>query len=184
MNVRDLLALARRRLVYDPSSGDLAWAAVPENRFAGQTAGCRRASGYIQISLGGRVHRAHRLIWLMTYGSMPADEIDHINGRRDDNRLSNLRAASHAENARNRCVSRTNRLGQRGVVFDARHGRYEANIYHLGKRIYLGRFATKTAAAAVYADRARELFGDFHGLDRERVPDRLEKEAALLGGDA
>ena len=44
----------------------------------------------------------HRLVFEMFVGTISDElEIDHINGDRGDNRLSNLRAVSHSENQRN-----------------------------------------------------------------------------------
>ncbi|WP_420372099.1 HNH endonuclease [Pseudomonas aeruginosa] len=36
------------------------------------------------------------MAWLYCYGKWPAAQVDHLNHRRDDNRLSNLREASHS----------------------------------------------------------------------------------------
>ena len=46
--------------------------------------------GYRKIVVDKANYHAHRLIWLYTYGSFPKNQIDHINGVRDDNRLDNL----------------------------------------------------------------------------------------------
>lgn len=44
---------------------------------------------------------AHRLVWLAWVGPIPAGkEINHRNGRKNDNRLSNLEVVTHAENVR------------------------------------------------------------------------------------
>jgi len=48
------------------------------------------------------VKYVHRLVFEMFVGPISDDlEIDHINGDRSDNRLSNLRVVSHSENQRN-----------------------------------------------------------------------------------
>lgn len=45
--------------------------------------------------------RQHRLVWFLTHGYWPK-EIDHINGVRADNRLSNLREVTRTVNGCNR----------------------------------------------------------------------------------
>lgn len=43
---------------------------------------------------------AHRIIWKMETGEDP-DTIDHINGKRADNRMENMRNVTHKENLQN-----------------------------------------------------------------------------------
>jgi len=82
--------------------------------------------------------------------------LDHVNGDRTDNRIANLRVATHAQNMQNkRPWSRT---GFKGVK-RAKSGRYEASI----QREYLGVFDTPEAAHAAYSAEAKRRFGDYAG---------------------
>ena len=49
--------------------------------------------GYLIIKIKGKQIKAHRLIWFLCNGEFPKCEIDHINRKRDDNRIENLRLA-------------------------------------------------------------------------------------------
>lgn len=62
---------------------------------------------------------AHRVIWFMKNGDWPI-ELDHINGLRSDNRLSNLRSVSHKINLKNQRLRKTNTSGHNGVYWFAR----------------------------------------------------------------
>ena len=57
--------------------------------------------GYLIIKVKGRQFKAHRIVWLLYYGSFPNKEIDHINHNRLDNRIENLREATRTENNNN-----------------------------------------------------------------------------------
>jgi hypothetical protein len=64
--------------------------------------------GYLYISINGSTYGAHRLAWIYEYGSIPEGlVIDHINGKRHDNKITNLRAVTQSENAKNRGIGHT-----------------------------------------------------------------------------
>lgn len=53
--------------------------------------------GYVVVPFEGVVYMAHRLIYAIVYGKEP-NEIDHINGIKDDNRLENIRSCTRSQN--------------------------------------------------------------------------------------
>lgn len=66
---------------------------------AGRKLKCNRnKNGYIWTK-GGSLHR---IVWEAFNGEIPEGyEIDHINAKRDDNRLDNLRCVTHKDNCNN-----------------------------------------------------------------------------------
>lgn len=92
---------------------------------------------------------AHRVAWLLHFGFWPDQELDHINGIKDDNRISNLREVTHAENMQNRTKAmRSSSTGVLGVK-PFRNG-YIARIQRFGKRQHLGVFKTIEEASSAY----------------------------------
>lgn len=74
--------------------------------------------GYIFVKLNRKVYPAHRVVWeLFNPPLKPDEQVDHINGIRNDNRLCNLRKCSIPENRRNVAKSRRNKSGVCGVRF-------------------------------------------------------------------
>jgi hypothetical protein len=65
---------------------------------AGDVAGTLHPTGYIHIRVDGKNYQEHRLAWLYVHGKFPDNCIDHINGIKDDNRISNLRDVTTQEN--------------------------------------------------------------------------------------
>ena len=113
--------------------------------------------GYIYISIDGRHYFAHRLAWFWVYGEWPTNQIDHINCKKWDNRIENLRDVSASVNMQNQpMIARTNnKSGLMGVRFCTRNGRkkpYRARISIKGKQVVIGFFATAEEAHQAFLD--------------------------------
>jgi hypothetical protein len=156
-------------LSYDPETGVFVRLTCKQQpglvgKIAGSFAGNR---GYTQISVGGRLYKAHRLAWLYVYGAWPQGDLDHANGNRADNRIANLREATRSQNNHNGPTRANNKHGVKGVVHIA-HVRgfplakpWRARLTVGRRQIHLGYFETPKAAQAAYAAAAAKHFGDF-----------------------
>ena len=125
----------KKLLHYDPESGEFIWRVDRRgNVHAGSVAGYLHPYGYIHIGVNGKYYKAHRLAWLYIHGKWPKEEIDHINHIRDDNRIVNLREASHEINGRNRKLSNKNKSGVTGVSWYKLIQKYRTTIQgkHIG----------------------------------------------------
>jgi hypothetical protein len=147
----------RDALDYDPDTGWFTWRATRGRAKAGARAGRLNANGYWEIGVDGRLHQAHRLAWLYVHGAWPADQIDHVNGVRDDNRIANLREATAAQNLQNLPMRRTNTSGFIGASWSRRTGRWLAQIKVGGKARNLGLYDTAQAAHEAYVAAKAEL---------------------------
>ena len=125
---------------------------------AGIVKGCIRPDGYDQISVNRKRELTHRLVWLWVHGYLP-EQIDHIDGNRLNNRVSNLREATTSQNHGNIGISSTNTSGYKGVRL--RGKRWSAAIKKNGKFRYIGTFDTPEEAYSAYCTVAKEVFGEF-----------------------
>ena len=117
------------------------------------------SNGYAKTRKSRKMHQILNPSWKIT---------DHINGDKLDNRRSNLRKATSAENNRNR---RKASHKQYKGVYKSTTKHLESYHSKLGigdKNIYLGSFSNKILAAKAYDNAAVEYFGKFARLNFPR----------------
>lgn len=152
-------SILRNLLSYDPETGLFTRLVVTCNKVKiGDIAGSLHYSGYIHIRVLGVIQNAQRLAWLYMTGSFPNGEIDHINGNRSDNRLSNLRDVSKSVNLQNqRKAQSSNKAKLLGVDYRKNLKKWVAQIQINGVKHYLGTFSTPELAHAAYTKAKREI---------------------------
>lgn len=115
-----------------------------------------KRDGYRTGAVLGKPYREHRLIYLYHYGSVPP-VLDHVNRKRDDNRIENLRPATRAQNSRNRTTNRNNTSGHPGVSFYQRLGQWRVQLNVEGKNKHFG-YYQDFSAACQKADMVRKKY--------------------------
>lgn len=94
--------------------------------------------------------------------------VDHRNGDKLDNRLTNLRAVTQSQNSANSNAHRDGSSQYKGVSWDRNSGRWNTRIMKEGVVYRLGLFTDEHAAAAAYDTAALALFGEFARTNRNR----------------
>jgi hypothetical protein len=141
-------------LNYDPETGEFTNRVSRGQRaISGDRAGTEKLNGFLYM-----------------LGEWPKFQVDHINGNRDDNRWSNLREATCAQNVANTGIRKSNTSKMKGVYWDKENKRWRAQIQHHGKKLNLGRFDTKEEASDTYNAAAINLRGEFHRETRPIKP--------------
>lgn len=133
-------------------------------RWAGQPAlnSTSASHGYCDGAVLGVGVLAHRAAFAIAHGRWPVG-VDHIDGNRRNNRLSNLREADQAENARNQKIRSDSPSGAVGV-WQLKRGPWRARIKRAGITITLGPFPSKDEAiSARRLEAARLGFHPNHG---------------------
>ena len=116
-------------------------------------------NGYHSGAFNNESFYAHRIIYKMVYGVDPLD-IDHEDGNRQNNVLTNLISKDRGGNLKNRRLSKNNTSGFHGVSYSKRHKLWSVSIYDNNKPIHLGWFKNKDEA--VNARKEAEKLYDYH----------------------
>ena len=169
-------------LTCDPLSGSVFWRQSVEGampwfrRVAGKPAFCSvNSDGYLSGRLRGKYLLSHHVVYAMSTGAWCDGALDHVDGNRQNNAISNLRQASVTENNRNRRPAKGKRFV--GVTWNKRQQQWRASIEICGTKVFLGVFPSEEQAAEAF-DRA--------ALVRSRQFARLNfpEKAALYEMDA
>lgn len=146
------LAVLKSIIDYDQETGLFTWKnrtceygnhKAWNTKYSGKTAGRKNDhTGYIEISIFDSRYRANRLAWFYSYGEDPKEfVIDHKDGVKDNNKLSNLRKTTYSGNSHNKGAQKNNKSsGIKGVHYNKRDKRYNACISVNKESKYLGSF--------------------------------------------
>lgn len=101
----------------------------------------------------------HRLLICAPKGM----EVDHINGDKIDNRRNNLRICNRDQNAKNSGLSKKNKSGHIGVVFEKQGGyeRWAAFISIDNKLCRIGSFLNKQEAIEARIKAEKKHYGEY-----------------------
>jgi len=130
---------------------------------------CIGSRGYLYAKRNerNRMIKMHRDILAPPAGMY----VDHKNHNTLDNRKSNLRICTPAQNCFNRIPSEKGSSRYKGVHWSSNRKRWCAEIVLNGKLVFIGYFDYELDAAIAYDDRAAELFGEFAALNCQYRPE-------------
>lgn len=146
----------------------------------------RTRQGYARASHSPDGEKVNVLMHRLLMGCTPGDgfEVDHISLDRLDNRRSNLRVCTHAENDQNRPKARGSSQ-YRGVSHIPQKNRWRATAQIEGAQRYLGTYESETAAArAAEAARRQHMPFAIPRIDLEPVGSCVCVECRATAGHA
>jgi hypothetical protein len=153
----------KSKLSYNHETGLFTWLVYKQDKNKiGTIAGTYKGSDkYVRIHFNYKQYFAHRLAWFYYYGEMPNMEIDHIDGNRQNNKITNLRLCTKSQNSQNqRNAKPINSTGYLGVSYIKDSNKYRARIFIDKKCKNLGDYKTPEQAHLVYLQ-AKRKFHEF-----------------------
>jgi hypothetical protein len=154
------LSCEKVRELFDYKDGELFWKKIGPNKRTDRPAGTVNRDGYRRIKYMYKLYAVHRLVWTY-HGNAPVAFIDHINGDVLDNRIENLRAATHSQNCMNTRLRSDNTSGIKGVRWSKLKQKWIGTVGVNYKNYCAGEFDTKEKAAEAVAKLRQELHGEF-----------------------
>jgi hypothetical protein len=154
------LSCEEANILFEYRDGELFWKQRGRSRQIGRPAGAVNRDGYRRIKYMYKLYAVHRLVWTY-HGNDPVDFIDHINGDVLDNRIENLRAATHSQNCMNTRLRSDNTSGIKGVRWSKLKQKWIGTVGINYKNYCAGEFDTKEKAAEAVAKLRQELHGEF-----------------------
>ena len=135
--------------------------------------------GYKRVELNGKCLRINRLVGIaFIENPLNKECVDHIDGNRANNNVSNLRWATTQENNRNRGQNKNNTSGIKGVS-KISENKYRARVTVNSKKIHCGYFKTLEEAKEARQKKANEIFGEFTN-SIEKIKHRLNNALSEL----
>jgi len=134
---------------------------------------CKDKDGYIMVYAPTHPNTKyigyvleHRLVMEKKLGRLllRTEQVDHINGIKDDNRVENLRLCNRSQNMMNVGKRKNNTSGFKGVYWYG--NRWVAEIMINYKKKYIGRFINLIDAAKAYNEAAKIYHGKFAYLNK------------------
>lgn len=116
-------------------------------------------NGYKRVWAGGKRYQTHRVIFAMHHGYFPK-LVDHIDRDKLNNKIENLREATNRMNVINSGLSKNNKSGVKGVLWDKSCSKWHAQITNEGVKIGLGRYSKLLDAVEARLQAESELHSD------------------------
>ncbi len=126
----------------------------------GEEVGCLNPNGYKYASVDNKTYMVHVLVWIW-HGREITTDLDHENQIGDDNRIDNLRPATHAQNMWNRRRPINNTTGAKGVTWHKEKRKFRVRIGVNGRRMHIGDFDDFELAELVALEARNKYHGQF-----------------------
>ena len=128
--------------------------------YIGDEAGSVNKKGYRRVMIKNKSYAMHRLIFMMHYGYLPK-QVDHIDRNKLNNRIENLRPATHGQNRQNATISKNNTSGVKGINWQKRDNKWQARVMLNKKSYQIGYFETLEEAKKAVEKARQQLHGEF-----------------------
>lgn len=127
-----------------------------EGDFAGSRS---KVTGYYTVFFNHKNLLAHRVVWALNFDVdyYSFGPLDHIDGKKSNNSIENLRETNHKLNARNSKIRSINKTGYTGVNYKERKGSGRSPIYVASWVDLDGKCRSKSFSISIYGEELAEF---------------------------
>jgi hypothetical protein len=143
------------------NDGKLYWKVNRGRKKAGDIAGNINSRGYMVVGINKKVYSLHRIIFMMHHDYLPV-EVDHKDTDKLNNKIENLRAATHGQNQQNKPLQANNTSGIKGVVWHKTDKKWRVQIRVQGKLKHFGAYNDIDYARFVADAMRHKYHGQFY----------------------
>jgi hypothetical protein len=149
---------------FELKNGSLHWKTNRQSSLIGTRAGADHIKGYRQVNYGGKLYLEHQLVWAMYYGYFP-QQLDHLDGNKQNNDIKNLRECTNSENQKNTKTRTTSKSGVKNVHWVSRDKKWTVQMYVDGVKRSFGNYYDIDYAKFVATFIRNKYFGEWanHG---------------------
>lgn len=126
--------------------------------------------GYLQVTFMYNGHqyniKAHHIVWRLSTGGWPIDQLDHIDRNRSNNSIKNLHEVTNQKNQMNTGVQKNNKLGYQNITMNGKGYLVQVKLH--GKLITMKTFKSLDQAIT-YRDQIRSEYGFTPASDDPKV---------------
>ena len=161
MTEKDLCEFIRKYFIPSPIDGNFILKVKKGSRRhcqVGEKVGYPTSCGHRRILINYVEYQEHRLVWLYHFGCFPPGMLDHKNGKKTDNRITNLRKCTAQQNTQNQSMySKHSNTGYTGIYQHIHRNTFQVTVS--GKHI--SEYTELEDAIEARLNARKEHFGRF-----------------------
>ena len=147
--------------LFEYRDGEIYYKVSRSRNKAGSKAGTYRPhDNAYQVIINGKHYLTHRIVFMMHNGYLP-QYVDHIDRNRSNNKIENLREATHSQNAYNSTIRKDSKTGIKNVSWNKVDKSWKVRIQANNTRITIGQFKDLELAELVAMEARNKYHGEY-----------------------
>ena len=164
--------------LFEYRDGEIYYKVSRSRNKAGSKAGTYRPhDNAYHVTINKKHYLMHRIVFMMHNGYLP-QFVDHIDCNRANNKIENLREATHSQNAHNAKTRKDSKTGIKNVSWNKVDKSWKVRIQANNTRLVIGQYKDLELAELVAMEARDKFHGNFANHGNPTLPRPTEEELA------